>query len=130
MHKTDPLRSLEQRRAEDAWEVAWKNRGSKEFLRVTQNAPAMIMSSGLMPTLAFFKSKGKEHEKVLQGLLGWLGDKLGCSSSKSFESIIKKLHQSESRTYMEATEEALEWLKWLRHFSKALYSETNDKSRG
>ncbi|MCZ7627152.1 MAG: type III-B CRISPR module-associated protein Cmr5 [Candidatus Methylomirabilis sp.] len=41
--------------------------------KLAKGAPALIMQSGLMPVLAFYKDKGKSHhEALLHHLCEWL----------------------------------------------------------
>ena len=112
--------SIEQARAAHAWQET-NNGVDKEFVSLASGAPALIMSNGLMQTLAFYKAKGKSHhKKLLEAVLRWLGRPGGpLAGAQSFEDAMEKLHGSDPDLYLRATEEALEVLKWIRQFAKA-----------
>ncbi len=122
---------LEQRRAAEAWRAAtdaasheWK----KEYENLAKAAPALIMSNGLMQTLAFFQGKGKKHHLALnKQILDWLSQRFEwvgrsqVSGDKSeFAKVMKALHGSEPMNYRLATEEAMALLKWIRQFAAAV----------
>ena len=115
------MANLEQQRAKHAWSCVSQAKG--DLLGVALNAPALVMSNGLMQTLAFLQHKGGAHAELLGGLCSWLGRprlvwRKGCGAD--FEAIMSKLfEEDDGGTYLRATEEALEWLKWVRHFAKA-----------
>ena len=55
--------TLDQKRAALAWGYATASRNlqgemADKYRNLAKGAPALIMNSGLMPTLAFYKSKG------------------------------------------------------------------------
>jgi CRISPR-associated protein Cmr5 len=117
--------SLDQKRASYAWECVRNVTG--DYVNLAKAAPSLIMANGLMQTLAFFKSKGKDHhEKVLQHILGWLGKpEAGCSflrsngPSATFDTAMPALAGASSEQYLRATQEALAILKWIRHLAAA-----------
>jgi len=55
--------TLEQQRAADAWQAAAGC--TNAYAKLTKSAPALIMNSGLMQTLAFLHEKGEEHHQRL-----------------------------------------------------------------
>lgn len=119
------LLTLEQERAKHAWNIA--NGCNKEFKSLSKGAPALIMSNGLMPALAFWHSKIKKegncsHEKLESAVLDWL-KKRDLIDNKEFKAAMKDLQNSESDEFMKATNETLEYLKWLRNFASAIGEE-------
>ncbi len=66
------LQTMDQRRAEYAWECV-KRHASKDYANLAKSMPAMVMTSGLMPTLAFLHGKGEaEHHTLLGHIVFWL----------------------------------------------------------
>ena len=108
------LQTISQERAKHALAAVkgWEDKSSsdqKELKSYVVSMPAMILMSGFGQTCAFYKSKGKNHEVVLQALQVWLnkGD------------IISFITQSSAQEYQLAEAEALEYLSWLKKFARA-----------
>lgn len=119
--------TLDQQRAAFAWQAAVKGMGEHKdkYKTLAKGAPALIMNSGLMPTLAFYNSKGDAHKALLNDIAAWFGQRLAGRKDYQpmpikFEDVMNRLHQSSSAFYMEATDEALEILKWIRQFVDAV----------
>lgn len=112
--------TLEQIRAQHAWNAA--NGRTREFKNLAKGAPAMVMSNGLMPSLAFWQSKGNEHRILVGAVLGWLHQR-NLVNNADFGQAMESLQQSDSTTFMQATGETLEYLKWLRNFASAINQE-------
>lgn len=112
------MRTHEQQRAEYAFGFVSNTPNKKAFSEAVVGAPVLVMSNGLMQALAFYRAKEKDYGEVLEAVLRPLGVVLGCGAS--FEAVMPALQRCEPEQYMQATEEALETLKWLRHFAKAL----------
>lgn len=113
--------SLEQQRAAFAWQRLHGQRGvSSDYANLAKAAPALVMGNGLMQTLAFYQAKGKEHhKKLLEDILFWLNQRRLCGSSQ-FEQAMNELAAMSSERYLQATQEALAILKWIRQFAAAL----------
>lgn len=115
--------SLDQKRAAYAW--SRKDHFTTDYTNLAKAAPSLIMTNGLMQTLAFFKSKGKDHhEKLLGDVLGWLRNpEAACPfiTSDQFSDAMNQLASANlsSEQYLHATQEALAILKWIRHFAAA-----------
>ncbi len=114
--------SLDQKRARYAWECVENVTG--DYVNLAKAAPSLIMTNGLMQTLAFFKSKGKEHHTdLLDHILGWLvKPEAACSflTAKEFDRAMGDLaSRASSEQYLHATREALAILKWIRHMAAA-----------
>lgn len=135
--------TLDQQRAAFAWECASSGmdraRGEKErkeYKVLAKGAPALIMNSGLMPTLAFYAHKGSDKHgitlekpagRLLDDLIRGLSKRLGNKSLDSGKGIAMftpfmrdVLQQCESPDYLRYTDEALEILKWIRQFVDAV----------
>jgi CRISPR-associated protein Cmr5 len=120
--------SMDQRRAEFAWQQNQKP--TNDFVNLAQAAPSLIMNNGLMQTLAFYSYKAKKeqaHRDLLETVVAWLGRKGGPCETKdrpTFQGVMNALLKAQSATYFAATEEALEILRWVRHFAKAREKES------
>lgn len=112
--------TLEQKRAKHAWNVA--TGCTSEFKNLAKGAPALVMSNGLMPSLAFWQSKGNNHKKLVNALLAWLCERK-LVTGNDFSTAMNSLQDAESAKFMQATSETLEYLKWLRNFASAINQE-------
>jgi CRISPR-associated protein Cmr5 len=120
-------RTLDQRRAAFAWQAASAGmvRHGDDYKRLAKGAPALIMASGLMPTLAFYAAKREAHEMLLNDICAWLTQRFAERSEyrpapHDFAGVMAKLQGQSSTFYLEATDEALEILKWIRQFVDAV----------
>ena len=129
--------TLDQQRAALAWQYATvgmtqsEDKCRKEYKALAKGAPALIMNSGLMPTLAFYADKGtdkngrfdpdKPASMLLQHLLMGLSARLKPQPQpKDFRSFMVHLQEMQSDSYLRHTDEALEILKWVRQFVDAV----------
>lgn len=114
------LSDLGQRRAAHAWKCVEQGCNS-EYTNLAKSAPALIMSNGLMSTLAFYAAKNKDHHsKLLRHIIIWLGQRFPGIQRADFGATINFLHSASSSDYRSATEEALELLRWIRQFAPAV----------
>lgn len=112
------MQTLEQRRAQDAWNRCAHYK--KEHVNLAKGLPALIMNSGLMQVLAFLNEKGGEHETVSKDLRTWLHGRFGgVFRTGDFEPFMQALLNAEARDYQAITAEAFAWLKWLRQMAAA-----------
>lgn len=109
---------MEQKRAKHAWQMAMKNKNDR-YKNLAKGAPAMIMGNGLMPSLAFWQSKKAEEVALVSSLLDWLKDRRFLRSS-NFNAAMEEMQGLNSERYMGLTQEALDYLKWLRNFVGAV----------
>ena len=110
--------TLEQQRAQDAWNVSAKYKS--EHINLAKGLPALIMNSGLMQVLAFCHEKGGDCEQVAADLRAWLASqKIGSATQSEFEPFMQALMQSSSHDYQRINAEAFAWLKWLRQMAAA-----------
>ena len=116
--------TLDQQRAALAWgyaTAAMKTGFAKKYKNLAKGAPALIMNSGLMPTLAFYNSKDPEHKALLADLLAGLSQRLRPTPQPNgFQAFMVYLQKSESNDYLRYTDEAVELLKWIRQFVDAV----------
>ena len=118
--KTQASTGLDQQRARYAWENV---QASSDYVNLAKAAPALIMSNGLMQTLAFYKAKDKDHHRALcEQICGWLHHRYpGKIDSADFAAVMSGLYgDSEPRFYREASEEVLALLRWIRQFAAAV----------
>lgn len=119
--------TLEQQRAQTAWQMAQKgvNEAGKKYVNLAKSAPALIMNNGLMQTLAFLESKGEAHHRALGAQLRrWVFRRAGGNDQDpGFGALMEALLRAKSRDYRQATEEALLLLRWIRQFAAALGAE-------
>lgn len=110
--------TLEQQRAQDAWEKS--NGYSKEQVNFAKGLPALIMNSGLMQVLAFCHEKQGAHENVATDLRLWLIKRfIQSDKDPGFEAFMGLLLKSSPQHYQAINTEALAWLKWLRQMAAA-----------
>ncbi len=120
------MRTLEQERAEFAWKKVQGLPGDyrNDYRNLVKSLPAMIMTNGLMQTLAFLEGKGKDHHAALvKHLIEWLIRRGMVEKRSGFKDVMEKLYGSSSQKYQQATEEALAILRWLRQFADAVIKE-------
>ena len=121
------MATLEQERAKYAWGKVIENSKNKDkskaFKSLAKGAPALIMSNGLMPSLAFWWSKNEEKQpedkELVRIILCWLQER-NILKSSDFKEAMDELQNSEMSVFRNATEETLEILKWLRNFASAV----------
>lgn len=127
------MRNIDQERAAYAWgcvqNIPEKNILEK-YTNLAKGAPALIMTSGLMQTLAFHAEKGKKetaHALLVTHICEWLKQRfVGRIIDADFSTVMRALMGTgenpveESRFYQQATEETLELLRWLRQFAPAV----------
>ena len=62
---TETLRTLDQRRADHAWncirQIAGQEKDAKEYAGEAKKLPVRVMASGLGQALAFIRSKAKKR---------------------------------------------------------------------
>lgn len=116
---TAPRQTLEQLRAQNAWDVC--ERYSKEHVNAAKALPALIMNSGLMQVLAFCHEKGKTQAEVATHLRTWLASRFKDTFKQGadFSAFMQALMQASPANYQAINAEAFAWLKWLRQMAAA-----------
>ncbi len=93
---------------------------------VISKLPSLILGNGLLATLAFAKSKGKGHEKLMLEVVGHLPSEgisampahaRGVAGDGALDPAIRKLSESDSLVLQRATAEALAYLGYLKRFA-------------
>jgi len=121
--------TIDQKRATLAWQYATAGMATpygKEYKVLAKGAPALIMNSGLMPTLAFYSGKGKAAQHLLDDLIRGLSQRLANQvlspgqGAQLFPRFMEALQKGNSHDYLRNTDEALELLKWIRQFVDAV----------
>ena len=116
--KNQPHPTLEQQRAQDAWDKCAAY--TKEHVNVAKGLPALIMNSGLMQVLAFCHEKGGANEVVAQHLRAWLGKRFnGVDRDPGFDLLMQALMKAQPADYQAITAEAFAWLRWMRQMAAA-----------
>lgn len=116
--KDQPRQTLEQQRAQDAWNQCAAY--TKEHVKVAKGLPALIMNSGLMQVLAFCHEKGGVNEEVATDLHIWLQRRFPSLISKpDFTTVMQALMQAQPANYKAITTEAFAWLRWMRQMAAA-----------
>jgi CRISPR-associated protein Cmr5 len=123
MNGQSQIKTLDQIRAQYAWEQVQGT--DDKYKNLAKGLPALVMSNGLMQTLAFLKGKGaNEHSRLLAHILGWLGSDharvLTRDQCEDFNKAMNALAACDSLQYQRATEETLAILKWIRYLAAAV----------
>ena len=85
------------------------------------------MTSGLMPTLAFMESKGKDDHylKLAKDLRLWLGQRFAnAKTDMDYADLMKTLTAASPSDFQSFTRETMLWLKWLRQMADAANHDT------
>jgi len=108
---TNIRKTLEQERASFCLEKVKKVKeitNKKKFKSYARSLPSFIVSNGLIPTLAFYKSK-EERKPVYEIVNEWLKEK-GYVSNDALEYLVK----ADFQKLRLATIEALAIANWLK----------------
>lgn len=95
-----------------------ENSKFSDYRNMSKSAPSLIMQSGLLPTLTYIMSRDKFESKLQVGrdLLKWLKETKYIMSDSPKDAFAEIMAMSAER-YMDATQETLELLTWLRQLS-------------
>jgi len=114
-------RSLEQRRAQAAWETVQKvdqNKG-KEFKSVATSLPADIQANGFGQTMAFLRAKGRdEHNITFDAVADWVRQRLNIANEDFMSWLMTK---ATTEQYRQATAEAIAFAIWMKRFAEARF---------
>jgi CRISPR-associated protein Cmr5 len=126
------MQTLDQQRAAFVWqqledffgESTCDDKQRTAFCNLAKSAPALIMGNGLMQTLAFFEKKSNESRALNRQIFAWLARRFAAlGDDADFAAVMRVLHGSDSETYLQATEETLELLRWVRQLAQAMTPE-------
>ena len=124
--------TIDQRRAAFAWgrvtERANGGRLPDGYKNSAKAMPALVMTNGLMASLAFLRQKDDHGRNLAQDVLTWVKTELrwtdqeapATSEQALFQGSMRQLSGLDSLAYMRATEEAFEVLRWIRQFASAI----------
>lgn len=124
-------RALEQERAQDAWKQVNSVKGkgfAKEYGSLARSASAEIMANGLGQTLAFWRAKGMDsgrpvdggenaHWQILNHVSVWVESQLAFENDKGLIGWI--VQDAKTDQYRQATTETIAYLNWLKRFAEA-----------
>lgn len=110
------MMTLEQQRAQDAWDKCATY--SKEDVNAAKGLPALIMNSGLMQVLAFCQEKKGANKRVADDLRKWLSKRF-TDSDRDFKTMMDLLIKMNPSLYQDYTSEAFAWLRWMRQMASA-----------
>jgi CRISPR type III-B/RAMP module-associated protein Cmr5 len=117
------VRTLTQQRAGAALaaiEAVRRQRWQADYKRQAKGLPAMLLASGLAPTLAFLSSKGDAHAELAGHISSWiLHSVFGKDEDGSVERCLHALAEADSAGYRRAEGEALEIAGWLKRLADA-----------
>ena len=122
------LRDWESERARYAWErtgAAQRSLGDsfKDYANLAKSAPALIMNSGLMQTLAFLQSKDDHHKELVRQICAWLHRRAQALPNRpqgeGFREVMGWLAQADGGRYRLATREVMSLLRWIKQFAAA-----------
>lgn len=118
--------TIEQERAnfclEKTYSILKKGGDKQKFKRNAMRLPQLIVNNGLVPTLAFYKSK-KEAVDVFTALNEWLNSKFKFGNSKDALDYCLKADFQKLRL---ATVEALALAEWLKRIVEAEIKDEGD----
>lgn len=110
-----------------------KNAFSKIKARASE-LPFMIHTSGLGPSLAFFKSKSGNGDSDCYGKLfdileSWLTEKKSDRPFKGKSDLMQAITENNFNTYRLAQAEAIQYMDWVKKFASAyLVTETGEQT--
>ncbi len=121
-------KTLEQRRAEQAWKdiqsVLEKDESfKKKYGSLARKVPMLVLTNGLGQTLAFLRAKGEkgaqnnEYEILFQHLSAWTMSQVAPEAAN--KDLLNWILKNDSVSYRWATAEALAYLVWLKRFAEA-----------
>jgi CRISPR-associated protein Cmr5 len=119
----DQPKTLDQQRAEHAWNVVEKvqktleKAGQKEFGTQAKNLPTRIMAAGLGQALAFLLAKDYARE-LQQALSNWLKQRRPLKPGED-ERLLVRVLKGDANFQRYATSECLAYLVWLVRFADA-----------
>ena len=113
-NKSSPSQLLEE--AYQQISISFKKDLKKEYASHAKKLPQLIVSNGLVPTLAFYKSKGKERTQIYLDLELWFNYKYKnlISSAHLFEYLLN----TDANWLRVITSEAIAFSQWLKRMAE------------
>ncbi len=123
-------RTLDQERAAAALKAVERVCGTtleSDYRTQAQGLPAMLVSSGLAPALAFLAAKGSEkdkaHGRLAHDVATWVLSQVFGEEERGSDDVVmrcfRRITGSDSSTYRRAEREALELAVWIKRFAEA-----------
>ena len=98
-----------------------KRADKKKFATYAKRLPALIITNGLLPTLAFLASKD-DSRAVYETLVGWLQKEEFICSKDKYDAI-EEVANISALDLRAITTEALAFADWLKRLSEAYLSD-------
>lgn len=113
-NKSSPSQLLEE--AYQQISISFKKDLKKEYASHAKKLPQLIVSNGLVPTLAFYKSKGKERTQIYLDLELWFNYKYKnlISNAHLFEYLLN----TDANWLRVITSEAIAFSQWLKRMAE------------
>ncbi len=115
------MRMKEQIRAEKAYKFVQEVKEKPfedKYKSLAKRLPEMITHNGLLSTLSFLKSKGKdEHKLLLKHICEYLGKELSLER-REYESLKEALINMDMERYMFISQEAVYFAIWLKRIAE------------
>lgn len=126
-------KTMDQHRAAWAWAQTKEVKANLrddfgDYVSLAEGTSATLMMCGLGQTVAFYLAKSKsQHEHLLRNLASWLCEGGGYANpglegrrSRSGEDLLDDIMDNNRDRYHILTDEALDYLVWLKRFGKAV----------
>jgi CRISPR-associated protein Cmr5 len=126
------MQTKEQRRSAFALkqvEAAFGIPVNKETANFVVGVPTMVLANGLGQTLAFLLSKQKDqHIKAFEVIQLWLEQEIPALHAPSKIGFLNKFAGLDQDGYLNAQQEALALLQWLKRYVRAFEKEDKETS--
>lgn len=121
MNRSEPTtrNTLEQGRAQHAFEKAKSASDKEKFASYAKKLPMMIKTNGLGASMAFAKAKNeKAWKQLFHAIEGWLQKKDYIK-----DDLLEEIVKTDSAHYRILTSEVIAYLSWLRRFAEGFKQE-------
>lgn len=116
-------RTIEQERAQQAWEAIENVRGSGQennYGSRAKNLPSMIQTNGLGATMAFLRAKaGTDHNAADYRLYEHIATRIVRYLEYTADDVMDLIREADTDTYRRATAEAIAFSIWLKRYVEA-----------
>lgn len=116
-------RTIEQERAQQAWEAIRSVRGTgkeNDYGTRAKNLPSMIQTNGLGATLAFLRAKaGTDHAAADYRLYEHIATRIVYYLEYTAGDVMHLIREADTDTYRRATAEAIAFSIWLKRYVEA-----------
>lgn len=109
------MQNLEQKRAAHALKRAPKIDGGVEKgdpKGVVKKVPSLVITCGILSTMAFAKEKGAGHADVFEAFIDYYEPLHGCS----LDQALRTMCEMDARDLRHSTAEFMAYLSYLRRF--------------